>query len=61
MKSVLVNTFLESAIVSFLTASFLPAFLITFYYDLRTRLDGPLDYNEHPPEMQTSNPETISY
>lgn len=60
MKTVFVNTFFESVIVSFLTASLLPVFVTTFYYDLRTRLDGPLDYNEKPPEILSPDPATIS-
>ncbi len=60
IKNIFVNIFFESAIVSFLTASLLPVFVTTFYYDLRTRLDGPLDYNEKPPEMTTPEPATIS-
>ena len=60
MEKMFVNMFFESAIVSFLTASLLPVFITTFYYDLRTRVDGPLDYNEKPPEMPTPEPATIS-
>jgi hypothetical protein len=30
---------------SLVSASFMPAFLTTFYYDLRTRKDGPLEYH----------------
>ncbi|MDP4231037.1 MAG: hypothetical protein Q8916_11615, partial [Bacteroidota bacterium] len=33
-------------ISSALTAIFFPAFLATFYYDLRTRKEGPLEYPE---------------
>jgi hypothetical protein len=43
-------------IPSLLLSSLYPAFFTTFYYDLRTRLDGPLDYYDrdepnptHPP------------
>ena len=60
IKTIFVNVFFEAAIVSFLTASLLPVFVTTFYYDLRTRLDGPLDYNEKPTEMPTPDPATIS-
>jgi hypothetical protein len=46
---IIVGSFaITQAIVTALTAAFSPAFVTTFYYDLRTRLDGPLDY--HAPE-----------
>ena len=31
---------------SLISVSFTPAFLTTFYYDLRTRIDGPLEYHD---------------
>lgn len=38
-------------IPSALAASFFPSFLTSFYYDMRTRLDGPLDYYEDSDEL----------
>jgi hypothetical protein len=37
---------ISSIVVSLIVASFGPAFLTTFYYDLRTRNDGVLEYDE---------------
>jgi hypothetical protein len=37
-------------IISLLTASFSPSLITTFYYDLRTRKDGVLAYDEQPTE-----------
>ncbi|HET9136835.1 MAG TPA: hypothetical protein VFO76_09365 [Candidatus Kapabacteria bacterium] len=46
-----------------LTATFTPAFSTTFYYDMRTRVDGPLEYDtpseptdtpQNPPEILTA-------
>jgi hypothetical protein len=42
-----------TVISALLTASFTPAFLTTIYYDLRTRKDGPLEYDS---EDGTENP-----
>ena len=40
------NYIISSLITSALFASLTPSFLTVFYYDLRTRKDGPLDYSE---------------
>ena len=45
---------LSGLLSSAITVSFFPAFLTTFYYDLRTRNDGALEY---PSELETENEE----
>ena len=45
-----------------ITAAFMPAFVTSFYYDLRTRLEGPLDYDAPASEstdLSDSNPSGI--
>ncbi len=44
LKSDLFHLELVFLLSSLLTVGFLPSFLTTFYYDLRTRNDGPLEY-----------------
>lgn len=50
---------LISFISSALTIVFIPAFLTTFYYDLRTRKEGELDYPETVPS-KTLNQENLT-
>ncbi len=45
----LIGTLIITQLIStLLLSSVIPAYITTFYYDLRTRLEGPLDY--HTPE-----------
>ena len=46
IKSDILNLEIVSFISSALTIVFVPAFLTTFYYDLRTRREGELEYPE---------------
>ncbi|HYM21107.1 MAG TPA: hypothetical protein VEW28_08910 [Candidatus Kapabacteria bacterium] len=55
-RYMVVNLFALSLVSGLLTASFSPAFMTAFYYDLRTRLDGPIDYYESGGTHPTSPP-----
>lgn len=58
IKGDIVNLEIIYFISSALTISFVPAFLTTFYYDLRTRREGELEYPENIvlPIENTENP-----
>ncbi len=45
------NYISETILTSAIFASLTPAFLTVFYYDLRTRKDGPLEYPEELPSI----------
>jgi hypothetical protein len=55
IKSDILNLALVSFISSSLIAAFFPAFLVTFYYDLRTRKEGALEYPENEELKKNEN------
>lgn len=56
IRSSMINWEIVTIISALLTASFGSAFITTFYYDLRTRKDGVLEYEEQSSNEEAAPP-----
>ena len=57
IKDAIAKLLIAGLVVSLITVSYFPVFITTFYYDLRTRKEGSLEYSE---QSETGNGEPVN-